>query len=46
MAGQGWCEPIVRLPLVEMNEREKAATDAWVKELLKEKNSTKIMFTI
>jgi 4-hydroxy-tetrahydrodipicolinate synthase len=34
MAQKGWSEPYVRLPLVEMSEQEKAATDAWVKELL------------
>lgn len=34
MSQQGWCEPVVRLPLVEMTEKEKSLTDDWVKKLL------------
>ncbi|MGA9172931.1 MAG: 4-hydroxy-tetrahydrodipicolinate synthase [Thermoactinomyces sp.] len=34
MAQKGWSEPYVRLPLTEMNELEKAATDEWIRELL------------
>jgi 4-hydroxy-tetrahydrodipicolinate synthase len=34
MAQKGWSEPYVRLPLTEMDELEKAATDEWIRELL------------
>lgn len=34
MAKLNLCEPWVRLPLVEMTEAEKQATDAWMKQLI------------
>jgi 4-hydroxy-tetrahydrodipicolinate synthase len=33
MSLQGWCEPNVRLPLVEMDEQEKAQAESWLKVL-------------
>ncbi|MFC7442754.1 4-hydroxy-tetrahydrodipicolinate synthase [Laceyella putida] len=33
MSLNGWCEPRVRLPLVEMNEQEKAQAENWLKVL-------------
>jgi len=33
MASKGWCEPTVRLPLVEMSEEEKAKADEWINKL-------------
>ncbi|UWE05219.1 4-hydroxy-tetrahydrodipicolinate synthase [Laceyella sacchari] len=33
MSLQGWCEPNVRLPLVEMTEQEKAQAESWLKVL-------------
>jgi 4-hydroxy-tetrahydrodipicolinate synthase len=34
MAQKGWSKPFVRLPLVEMSEREKEMTNEWIGELL------------
>jgi 4-hydroxy-tetrahydrodipicolinate synthase len=34
MAKKGWSHPYVRLPLVEMSEEEKKATDVWIDALL------------
>lgn len=33
MSLQGWCEPRVRLPLVEMTEQEKAQAGSWINVL-------------
>ncbi len=30
MSQKGWCEPYVRLPLVELDDKQKAEADAWV----------------
>ncbi|MBA4494389.1 4-hydroxy-tetrahydrodipicolinate synthase [Paenactinomyces guangxiensis] len=34
MAQKGWCEPYVRLPLVEMDEEAKAFTNDWMQKIL------------
>lgn len=34
MSQKGWCEPYVRLPLVELDEKQKADAEAWVSQLL------------